>query len=134
MLKHWARRLTVVTFSGLLGFSLLTALPAHATLGDVLNRLPSNYVVKVAEFGMGTQSCRLATTTVRCAHWWLPSGQSDDQIRPGMDTDAFMVEREVLVIRAGLARRVPAFEYTQIGDLANVECRVDGGPVCIISQ
>lgn len=134
MLKQWARRLMVVTASGLLGFSLLTAVPAHAVLGDVMNRLPSQYVVKVAEFGTGTQSCRTATGTVRCAHWWLPSGRSDDQIRPGMDTDAFMVEREVLVIRAGLARRVPAFEYTRISDLANVECRVDGGPVCIVSQ
>ena len=98
-----ARRAATVTGLFFLGASVLTATPAYAGVrGDIRNDLPASYTVKIATFGGGSSSCRTWNAgTQRCTHWWLPSGKADegtDGIRPGMDTDGFMVEQPVLVV------------------------------------
>jgi hypothetical protein len=137
MLIRLMRRAGAVTGACLMGAALLTTGPARAAvLGDVRNELPSSYTVKVATFGSGSSSCPTWNSgTQRCTHWWLPSGMTDDGIRPGMDTDGFMVERRVLVVLpGGVARYVDPFVYTRIGDPADVRCYLGPGPTCTISS
>jgi hypothetical protein len=137
MFRRSARRAVTVMAACLLGATVLTATPAHAgNRGDVRNDLPSSYTVKIATFGGGTSSCSTWNSgTQRCTHWWLPSGNTDDGIRPGMDTDGFMVEQQVLVVLpTGVALWVPAFTWTRIGDLEDVHCRMNPGASCVISS
>lgn len=133
------RAFSVFTFivCALLGATLLAATPAHAGVrGDVDNDLPASYTVKIATFGGGSSTCQTWNAGAqRCTHWWLPSGQTDDGIRPGMDTDGFMVEQPVLVVLpSGAGIRVAAFSWTKIGDLDNVRCYLGPGATCVISR
>ncbi|MEV4172370.1 hypothetical protein [Nonomuraea sp. NPDC049709] len=140
MFMRSARRAATVTGLFFLGASVLTATPAYAGVrGDIRNDLPASYTVKIATFGGGSSSCRTWNAgTQRCTHWWLPSGKADegtDGIRPGMDTDGFMVEQPVLVVLpTGVAIRVAAFTWTKISDFEDVHCSVSGGARCVISS
>ncbi|MFC5824204.1 hypothetical protein [Nonomuraea insulae] len=137
MIIRSVRRLAAVTGACLLGVTLLTATPAHAgVLGDVRNDLPSSYTVKIGTFGGGTSTCKTWNAgSQRCYHWWLPSGRDDDGIRPGMDTDGFMVEQPVLVVlRTGVGIHVAAFSWTKISDLESVRCSLSPSASCVISS
>ncbi|TPQ17133.1 hypothetical protein [Streptomyces sporangiiformans] len=59
-----------------------------------MNKLPSNYTVKIAYFGQGSAECRTWNAGKQtCKHWWLPGGKSSkDILGTWSDTDGFMVE------------------------------------------
>jgi hypothetical protein len=103
--------------------------------GDVTNRLSAAYTVKIAVFGTGTQTCDIWNSTdFKCVHWWLPSGQADDQIRgSNFDTDGFMVESNYRVIEDGVTYYVGARRWTRISNGENVNCYYSGGPICSVS-
>ncbi|WP_157563686.1 hypothetical protein [Micromonospora chokoriensis] len=112
--------------------------PLGVTDGDVTNQLPSSYTVKIADLGGGSTSCPTwtaagASTTYACTTWWLPSGQSDDQIRgANFDTDGFMVESAYTVKEnrtGGRTYSVPAFKWVKFSSGLNVNCSVSSGKV-----
>jgi hypothetical protein len=106
--------------------------------GDVTNRLPSNYTVKIATFTPPNLPERCSVhggATYNCRTYWLPSGRADDQINGrNWDTDGFMVEQDYIVERwAGTSQtRVPGFRWTRISSIENATCFLDGGstPIC----
>jgi hypothetical protein len=120
------------------------ATPAGAFDGDVFNRLPSRYTVKIASF-TGPERCPTwqywpgepdgrAGPTFSCRTYWLPSGKPDDEINGrNFDTDGFMVESNYQVRGAGFRVNVPAFRWYRIRDGMNVNCELtDGRPVCYL--
>lgn len=118
--------------------------PSGVFDGDVSNWLSSSYTVKIAAFGSGSSWCATwgangAGPTYSCTHWWLPSGQADDQIRgSNFDTDAFMIETNYFVkvrpLNGGYSFSVPAFKWTKISDGWNVNCSLEGStPTCTIN-
>lgn len=136
MIVQLIKRATVVFAASLLGISLAATAANAGVRGDVDNDLPSSYTVKIAIFGSGSLSCSTWNAgSQRCTHWWLPSGTTDDGIRPGMDTDGFMVEQPVLVVLpTGVGIRIDAFKWTKINDWEDVRCYLAPGATCVISS
>lgn len=146
MFRSTIRRLTIALTSAAtaVAVSFFSAAPAQAGFfdGDVSNRLPSQYTVKIATFGGGSSSCYAFNhnTSYSCTHWWLPSGKADDQIRgSNFDTDGFMVEssyRAKIYNGNGallINQMVPAFQWTKIRSGANANCElVSGTPTCTV--
>lgn len=139
MTTQSSRRVAAFVSAALLGVAAfaVNTTPAHAGAfdGDVTNKLPSSYTVKIADLGGGGSSCKTWNAgTFNCTHWWLPTNKADDQIKgSNFDTDAFMVEQQVLVYNFGTAIRVPAFTWTKIPDGSNVNCYLSPGPVCTVA-
>lgn len=134
-------KIAALAASGVL--ALATANSAHAGPfeGDVDNRLPSQYVVKVATFGDGNPWwCPTwnGAGGYSCTHYWLPSGKSDDEIHGGSawDADGFTVETHNYIYRTWFSSRtVSAGTYTRISSSEHVYCDLEfvGGavtPVC----
>lgn len=109
---------------------------AGAFDGDVTNRLPSSYTVKIATFGGGSERCAVdGGATYNCTTYWLPSGQSDDQIRGrNWDADGVMVEQSYKVERWGgtSSHWVSGFTWTKFSSVENATCFYDGAPICEI--
>ncbi|WP_380141013.1 hypothetical protein [Kibdelosporangium aridum] len=132
------RRVTslVVAVAGTIGLSLVIAQPAHAdpgAWGNIDNRLPAAWPVKIAEFGVGG-SHRCSTRNAgsfTCREYWLPSGKSDSDIRGFFfDTDGFQVEN-VSRYYVSSYGWVPGDVWFKIEDYHEVRCTVVGGaPYC----
>jgi hypothetical protein len=122
------------------------AAPAHADgclplniCGTVVNYLPASSVVKVADFGTGTETCRTWNAgNQRCRTYWLPSGQSTVDIKgANWDADGLMVERSYAWASYPgfplVERVVPGFTWTKINTLQSAQCVSSStyGAMCI---
>ncbi|MFD4636156.1 hypothetical protein ACFWN2_02505 [Lentzea sp. NPDC058436] len=128
---------TLLVAASVLGLSLVGTQPAQAVGygGDVTNNLPSSWPVKIAKFGVGgSHFCNTQNSgSLTCTEYWLPSGQSDSDLRGfWFDTDGFKVENvsRYYVSNYGW---VPGNVWFRISDLNKVHCsRVNGSPYCLV--
>jgi hypothetical protein len=112
----------------------LTNAPAQAgAFGLVINDLHSSYTVKVAEFGVGGESCPAWNgngpgngVTYTCRTRWLPSGRRSDSgdFSFWYDADGVMIQSdyEVYLESTGTFHWVPAFTWTRIHNNGTAHC------------
>ncbi|MFB7287334.1 hypothetical protein [Actinacidiphila glaucinigra] len=97
--------------------------------GYVGNRLPSSYTVKVAELGVGSETCRTEEGTFTCKTYWLPSGKQSKDIGV-KDVDALTVENAAWTTNNN-STWFAAGAWEKISDIQGRWCYVeDGHPAC----
>nr|WP_062339376.1 hypothetical protein [Herbidospora sakaeratensis] len=138
MSRRWSRLFAAVALGAAVVVPLAPAQVAYGGVfdGDVTNRLPSSYTVKVATFTPPNlpETCVLNTgESVRCRTYWLPSGRADDQINgTNWDTDALMVESNYRLYKInGSYINIPAFRWYKILSGDNRTCELTSNvPAC----
>ncbi|KAA9377759.1 hypothetical protein F5972_19395 [Microbispora cellulosiformans] len=97
--------------------------------GYVENYLPSSYTVKVAELGVGSETCVTQEGTFTCKTYWLPSGTKSKQIGV-KDVDALTVENAAWTTNNN-STWFGAGAWERIHDDQGRVCSVkDGHPAC----
>ncbi|MFD7446935.1 hypothetical protein [Streptomyces sp. NPDC059909] len=97
--------------------------------GYVQNKLPSSYTMKIAQLGMGTETCRTEEGTFTCKTYWLPSGKTSKDIGV-KDADALTVENAAWTTNNNRTW-FAAGAWEKISNVESRLCVVEGGhPAC----
>ncbi|GAB1818285.1 hypothetical protein [Herbidospora sp. RD11066] len=128
MIRRAAAALAAAGFAA----ALFTPAPASAEecgygfCGKVKNNLPGYFTVKVARFGVGSETCWTYNAgSFTCQTYWLPSGKLSSDIGV-KDADGFMIESPFVHGYIG-GTSLPAYTWVKIPSNITAFCSLLNG-------